>query len=431
MIAPKTELSESAVELTSENQAVEEHAGRKISGIMFSANVNKQCEADNLPSYINISMGWGRSGKTMSMVDDFKKLSPPSVIITAAGNAADDKPPKPLILDNKRIASKEFDVIVVGSIGPHTNKSVFSQKGEEVAIVSPSDYMISTTNKNNFYQKFSGTSGATPLVTGGLASFSLLSGFQPTGAEAKILLAKTAIPLRLSNEKPQMNGPGMLNIYKLGMVGKRLKELCGTDAYCFKNKIQESATYEFPEDTEILQLVDLAFPECSANNCSERREHCKDTEKIFDRLRKAAFLNPSKKEYWRALSCIYASAGFVDGAEGMINIYKGLLGAGPHGDGIDRSCQVDEDCVFVPECSKSFSKKTMEYTLFKEETHLTPANKNFVPECQGLVLCGADPKRERKTSDGKTMRLRCVNSQCVEEEAQPKAEDHSNTSGLR
>ena len=153
-------------------------------------------------------MGWaGRSGKTMSMVDDFKKLSPPSVIITSAGNAADDKPPAPLIKHNKRIASKDFDAIVVGSIGPHTNRSKFSQKGEEVAIVAPSDYMISTTNKNNFYKKFSGTSGATPLVTGGLASFSLLSGYQPTGAEAKILLAKTAVPLRLSNEKPQSEWP--------------------------------------------------------------------------------------------------------------------------------------------------------------------------------------------------------------------------------
>ena len=109
--------------------------------------------------------------------------------------------------------------------------------------------MISTTNKYGYYQKFSGTSGATPLVTGALAGFTWMSGYQPTGAEAKALLKKTAIPLRLSNEDPQMNGPGMLNAYKLGMVGKRLKEQCGEDIYCYKNKIQDSATYEFLEDT--------------------------------------------------------------------------------------------------------------------------------------------------------------------------------------
>ena len=59
MIAPKTDLSEAPLELTSENQTVEKHAGREISAIMFSANVNKQCEADNLPSYIKYLNGLG------------------------------------------------------------------------------------------------------------------------------------------------------------------------------------------------------------------------------------------------------------------------------------------------------------------------------------------------------------------------------------
>ena len=423
---PGNSAQESTLEVETQPEA-RESAGEK-SGVLSSDNRDKQCEADNLPSYINISMGWGRDGKSMSMVDDFKKMSPPSVIITAAGNAANDDPPKPLVNDNKRIASKEFDVILVGSLDPLTNKSDFSQKGEEVAIVSPSDYMISTTSKHGFYKRFSGTSGATPLVTGALAGFTWLSGYQPTGAEAKALLAKTAIPLRLSNEDPRMNGPGMLNAYKLGMVGKRLKEQCGTYIYCYKNKIQDSATYEFPEDTGVLELVDHAFPECSTDKCLERRDECKDTGEIFDRLRKAALLNPSKKEYWRALSCIHASAGFADSAEGMMNIYEGLLGAGPNGDGIDRSCQVDEDCVFVPNCSQSFSKETMEYTLFKEEGYLTltPANKDYVPECQGLVLCdGSGSKRERKTFEGKTMSLRCVNSRCIEEA--PSQTDTSST----
>ena len=382
--------------------------------VRFSYNKDKQCESDNLPSYINISMGWGSSGKSMSMVDDFKKLSPPSVIITAAGNAANDKPPKPLVNYNKQLASKDYDVIIVGSIDNVTNKSVFSQKGEEVSIVSPSDYMISTTSQHGYYQKFSGTSGATPLVTGALAGFTWMSGYQPTGAEAKALLKKTAIPLRLSNEDPQMNGPGMLNAYKLGMVGKRLKEQCGEDIYCYKNKIQDSATYEFSEDTAVLELVDGAFPECNADKCTEKRESCQDTQEIFDRLKKAAFLNPSKKEYWRALSCVYASAGFVDSAKGMMNIYNGLLGAGPDGDGIDRSCQEDEDCVFVPDCEKNFSVSTMKYTA----KDFIPANKNYVTECQGSILCeGTCPCESQKTEyaafgSKSVIRAKCVNSKC-------------------
>ena len=386
---------------------------------LFSYDKNKQCESSNLPSYINISMGWGSSGKSMSMVDDFEKLSPPSVIITAAGNAANDKPPKPLVNENKQIASKRYDVIVVGSIDNQTNKSVFSQKGEEVAVVAPSDYMISTTSKNGYYEKFSGTSGATPLVTGALAGFTWLSGYQPTGAEAKVLLKGTAIPLRLSNENPQMNGPGMLNAYKLGMVGKRLKEQCGSDIYCYRNKIQDSATYEFKEDTAILGLVDQAFPECNVfgkDRCSKGRDSCQDMGEVFDRLRKAALLNPSKKEYWSALACVYGSAGFVDSAKGMQNIYKGLSGAVPGGDGIDRSCKVDEDCIYAPDCSENFNVKSMEYNRKRDWLGVKDiiVNKDYISECAGL-LCVA-PRSERETSDGKTMRTRCVNSQCVEEE---------------
>ena len=399
---------------------------------LVSYDKNKQCEANNLPSYINISMTWGSNGKTMSMVDDFKKLSPPSVIITAAGNAANDEPPKPLVNYNKQLASKEYDVILVGSVDPFTKRSVFSQKGEEVAIVAPSDYMISTTSKHGYYQKFSGTSGATPLVTGALAGFTWLSGYQPTGAEAKVLLKNTAIPLRLSNEKPQMNGPGMLNAYKLGMVGKRLKEQCGSDIYCYKNKIREPAAYRFSEDTAVLELVDKAFPECNADNkCLKKRDSCQDTGEIFDRLRKAAFLNPSKKEYWRALACIHSTAGFTDSAEGMMNIYKGLLGEGSDGEGrINNSCQVDEDCVYTSDCSLSFSKKTMGYTDFKE-THLRPANKDHVSECQWLACDDSGPKRERQLSkEGETitMRLSCVNSKCVEAEAAP---EESSSKGKR
>ena len=186
-IAPLGNLIQESIQTTEEQTEDGEPTGEKVSILSFD-NEDKQCEADNLPSYINISMGWGTT--QMSMVDDFKKLSPPSVIITAAGNAANDKPPKDLINDNKKIASEEYDVIVVGSIDSHTNRSDFSQKGEEVAIVSPSDYMISTTSKHGYYQKFSGTSGATPLVTGALAGFTWLSSYQPTGAEAKVLLAK-------------------------------------------------------------------------------------------------------------------------------------------------------------------------------------------------------------------------------------------------
>ena len=163
------------------------------------------------------------------------------------------------------------------------------------------------------YKKFGGTSGAAALVTGSLAGFSQLAGYQFTAEEAKILLEKTAIPLRASNPNPgetRKNGAGMVNAYKLGMIGKKLKEECGDDIYCFKNKIREASTYTFPEDEGLFEAVEEAFPECSADKCLERSNSCPDKEAAFKRLRKAAFLSPHNMKMWRSLSCIYASKRF-------------------------------------------------------------------------------------------------------------------------
>ena len=443
---------ESSLESSLEEQQTEEQADEEPQAeeqiIISSEDTYEQCKTNTLPSFINISMGWGGSNY-MAALPGFKPLSPPSVIITAAGNAANNLIPRPYIDENKKRGSKEFDAILVGSIDPYGNRSGFSQKGEEVAIMAPSDYTISTVNNDGEYKRFSGTSGATPLVTGGLAGFSWLSGYQPTGEEAKILLEKTAIPLRLSNENPRMNSAGMLNAYKLGMVGKKLKELCGTDVYCFKNNIQKDSTYQFPEDTDVFELVESAFPQCSADKCLETSNICTDKVTTFERLRKAAFLNPSNKEYWRYLSCIYASNGFQENAKGIQSIYNGLLGAPPAetiddrlATYTDKSCQVDEDCVLVPECRYAGGKAYHNYKgYYPNEIFFAPANKNFVTECQGTVLCeGAcrcdSQKRERKSvkyirnEDGRvtqtlfpTVRLRCVNSQCIEEEFQPDQPD--------
>ena len=414
--------------------------------IISSEDSYEQCKSNTLPSFINVSMTWG-GPENMEALSAFKALSPPSVIITSAGSAANSVPPSPLIDPNKERGSKEFGAILVGSVDPYGDRSYFSQQGEEVAIVAPSNYQISTLDGEGNYKKFSGTSGAVTLVTGSLAGFSQLAGYQPTAEEAKILLESTAIPLKTSNTDPRMNGAGMVNAYKLGMVGKRLKEECGEDINCFKNKIVQDSTYEFPEDEGLFEAVEEAFPECSADKCLERSDSCTDKEAVFKRLRKAAFLNPSSnKEMWRYLSCIYASSGFPDNARGMRNIYNALLGASPAETFrdriipyIDRSCNVDEDCILVPKCSFNFG----EQKYYSDSVSLTPANKDYVTECQGPALCNGKcrcgseedsdmysqslfggcfrPEQvdnlESCTSPVPiTLRTRCVSSQCVKVE---------------
>lgn len=165
------------------------------------------------PHFINNSVGWLDSE---DIYEVFKKLSPSSIVVTGSGN---DFPER--IGNMKSKASKNFDAIIVGSFSPSGFVSDFSVSGKEVHIMAPSDNWISSADKDGKYKKFRGTSGATPLVTGSLAGFEWLSGYHPTSKQAKILLEKTSLPTLHSHEKPQLNGKGLVNAYRLEEVGKR------------------------------------------------------------------------------------------------------------------------------------------------------------------------------------------------------------------
>lgn len=368
-------------------------------GIVSSEDSYEQCKADTLPSFVNISLTW--SGLTFGKA--LKSLSPPSVMVVAAGN----KHPDP-IRPEKVEASRDFDAIIVGSMAPDGQRSGFSHTHEEVHIMAPSDYYQSSADEEGNRQRFGGTSGSAPLVTGGLAGFEWLAGYHPTAEEAKILLEKTAIPTLDANKIPLLSGVGMLNTYKLGMVGKRLKQTCGSDISCFKDMIQKEVTYVFSEDEGLLQAVNNAFPYCSSNQCSRGSSHiCEDKAAVFKRLRKAAFLNPSNGELWRNIACIYDSSGFIRDAQGAISIYKATFG------NIDNSlytsCEADVDCAHVPSCSSA------------NLGILLSANKNYVAECQGRVLCNnkcrcGNQELGFPTTSQNVFGARqayCVNSQCV------------------
>ena len=291
--------------------------------------------------------------------------------MTAAGNDHPD-PLNP----TKVQVSKDINAILVGSMTWDGRRSHFSQTHEEVHIMAPADYDQSSADEEGNRMKFGGTSGAAPLVTGSLAGFEWLSGYHPTAEEAKILLKKTAIPTISANQTPRLNGVGMVNAYKLGMVGERLKITCGWNADCFKRMIQEDATYNFPEDQGLLQAVNNAFPQCSSNQCNaESSRTCEDKDAVFERLRKAAFLNPSNGELWRNIACIYDSGNFIKNAHGTMSIYKATFGNTDNS--LYTSCKVDADCTLVPFCFRP--KAGLE--------KLEAVNKKYVAECQGRVLC--------------------------------------------
>ena len=364
--------------------------------------VSQSCKAQEMPSFINYSMYMDNAPLDYGSL---KSLSPPSVIVAAAGNLQ----PKPIPPYTNK-ASKDFDMILVGSLAPNGKKSGFSQEGEEVHITAPSDHYLTSLDKKGNYKKYGGTSGAAPLVTGSLATFERLSGYHPTAKEAKALLKNTAISVPSAVPK-ESNGYGMVNAYKLAMIGKRLKEQCGNDKSCFKQKINDPKNYYF-SPSKILSQVRGAFPECdnqcvgipSQSGCrgasctSKRTKQCNTKSKVFNELRRAAFLSPHDGDLWRSIACIYQSAGFTEDAQMALSVYKSTnAGSDARVEGNYQKCHFENDCTLVPvksECySISFGKsKTKDFRPMNKASaevyYLGCMQKgNRPPDCNGKCRC--------------------------------------------
>ncbi len=423
------------------------------SHIRISDDPYEQCKATVLPSFINFSMGWGdpkykvKFGPFKTKIDAglasyraFDSLSPPAVMVAAAENSH----PKPLDpLKVKASKDKNFNMILVGNLGPSGHKWPDSQEGEEVHISAPSANFLTSSNNDGHYRRFGGTSGAAPLVTGALAGFEWLSGYHPTAEESKILLEKTAIKTPISLKKPRKNGAGMLNSYKMAMVGEELKRLCGKNISCFKQNIKNPAIYKFPEDPSLTADVQQAFPECS-QECGGTEESCKNKAEVFKRLRKESLLNPSNRVAYRQLACIYKNSGLRKNAQGAFNTYKALTPDGP-------ACQQDAHCILVPDCPRSHSFGLDSSSQHFSEAEgsgvvmskgalkdVTKTNVNRPPfrsmtkaqaetyklaNCSREQLCQYPPDihggPHKKKVEGKTYISECVNSSCVVTEEIP------------
>lgn len=260
-----------------------------------------------LPAFINNSGYWL---EFQGIYDVFKSLSPPAVVAVAAENYY---PQRLDIIKSK--ASKDFNIILVGSFSPGGFVSAFSQEGEEVEILAPSDYWLTTIGDKGQHKIFGGTSGATPLVTGSLVGFELFSNYHPIPEEAKILLEKTAIPTPHIHEQPRRNGVGLVNSYKLGMVGKQLKQKCVNQLpNCPGKVIRGEEIYNFPKPLRLQTDLQNMFPRCVAKKRTDNivlKRSCEEIKKVFNKLRKTVLLDPSREDLWKTLSCIYKEGGFT------------------------------------------------------------------------------------------------------------------------
>ena len=222
------------------------------------------------------------------------------LLIIAAGNnfleTSDGVPPMFVL---QRVLEQQDIGLIVAGINSHGLPSINSEEGKEVSIAAPGDKVFSIDYYEGYdgnYATPSGTSFAAPLLTGAILVFRKLSGdYWLTKKQVDQILEKTAIPLLMNLQNPQKNGLGLLNIFKMANVARRLKNLCENDFRnrdeCFEEEIMNNNTYTFPKPL----------------NCGDdimRRSDIDNGEKLKE-LRKFAFLNEHDKCLWRKISSIY------------------------------------------------------------------------------------------------------------------------------
>ena len=287
----------------------------------YNSNNNKNYNeflAKYLPAYINNSMSWSVSSE---LYQSIKSLKTYPLIVVASGNSF----PHSLNVVKAR-AEREGIILLVGSLSSNGLVSNFSQRGSELTILAPSGESIISVDGQGGYNRFGGTSAATPLVTASLASFEILSDYHPSREEAKLLLEKTAIPTIYSRfESPRQNGAGLLNSYKLGKVASRLNKKCSTQRdfeLCMSEEIRKDENYIFDiKQSDLFNQLKESFPVCVGEQSVFLNENqCSDMENTFRALRKAVLLEPENVELWGILSCVYEQAGFLANAEALKNL---------------------------------------------------------------------------------------------------------------
>ena len=266
----------------------------------------REChQKGNCPTYINNSMYWNSS----AIADTVAIMSSRgSTMITGSGNDG-----RAVYSEKNKTAENQRAIVVAGldMVGYPSN---FTRYSSGVTISAPADYLRSY-NFTGEADTFGGASGATPLVTGALGGFSLLSNYFLGTHEARHLLTETAIPIP-TLPKSHLVGAGMLNAYKMGRIALRLKERCkqyplgfSSRYECISDALRTQSVYNFAEESLLLtnEAVE-AFPECSSvaeeeDNAPPHAPQCNKTES-FNTLRKAAFLDSQNKKAWEVLACV-------------------------------------------------------------------------------------------------------------------------------
>ena len=156
-----------------------------------------------------MSNSWGGGGFSEALKESIERARDAGIIFTAAaGNSSSNNDQRPHYPSN-------YDVENVVSVAAHTAQDTlasFSCYGKRTVHIAAPGHKIMSTTKNGGYQAFSGTSMATPHVSGALGLLLAQEGRMPHDQMRERLLA-TSIPV--SAYRGKVIRGGRLDAYNL------------------------------------------------------------------------------------------------------------------------------------------------------------------------------------------------------------------------
>lgn len=180
--------------------------------------------------------------------------------------------------------------IIVGSVGPNGIQTPFSQ--EPAKIYAPADgSQLSGSN-----DRFGGTSGATPLVTGSIVNALAIHPHLSNSA-IEDLLSRTSLPS--FSQKALGYGPGLLNSYRMAVVAACLVDASANQSQTSINPADGTCFDQGPKARDFRNEADRLL---RSSSCVNQRDGLKA-------LRASFLLQPSRDTALR-IAEIYERLGF-------------------------------------------------------------------------------------------------------------------------
>lgn len=198
-----------------------------------------------------MSNSWGGGGRSEALKEAIERANDKGIIFTAAaGNSSTDNDTRPHYPSNYEVEN----VISVAATTSSDDLASFSCYGRNTVHIAAPGHNILSTVKNGKYSSFSGTSMATPHVTGAIGLLLAQEGRLPA-SEVKERVMMTSEPL--SSLRGKTINSGRLNAYNL-LTDTRperkepkpdLWEVMSVDQWLmdgYSENMDESRTYEAP-----------------------------------------------------------------------------------------------------------------------------------------------------------------------------------------